>query len=193
MSIKTIITDNSLASATIGDKTLTRRTEGDQVIYDGAAGGGSGGSSVVGSGTVVNAPVVNGIFSGSTSKYARILVNGGQGTDTVGYTVPSGISKIIFLGAGGYGSSSDANGVFNDNGAGVHTQYIGGSIPQNTGNYVNYSTTPRQYLGNDQNFQVMWGYRDFHQSGAFDDKVYIFAIIPAGVGIVWTSMTLLLI
>ena len=188
MSIKTIITDNSLASATIGDKTLTRRTEGDQVIYDGAAGGGSGGSSVVGSGTVVNAPVVNGIFSGSTSKYAMLIAN-----DTVGYTVPSGISKIIFLGAGGYGSSSDANGVFNDNGAGVHTQYIGGSIPQNTGNYVNISTTPRQYLGNNQNFQVMWGYRHTQQSGAFDDKVYIFAVPPAGGGIVWTSMTLLLI
>ena len=50
MIIKTIITDNSLASATIGDKTFTRRTQGGQVIYDGAAGG-SGGSGSGGSGS----------------------------------------------------------------------------------------------------------------------------------------------
>ena len=181
MSIKTIITDNSLASATIGDKTLTRRTEGDQVIYDGAAGGGSGGSSVVGSGTVVNVPVVNGILSGSTSK------GGSVRAETVGYTVPSGVSKIIFLGADNpFITQVDNSGPF-------HSQYIGGSIPQNAGSYVRY-ITPIQYLGNDQNFQVMWGYNhSIPFSGVFDDKVYIFAVQPSGGGIVWTSMTLLLI
>lgn len=35
MSVKTTITDNSITSAVVGGKTLTRRTEGDQVIYDG--------------------------------------------------------------------------------------------------------------------------------------------------------------
>ena len=183
MSIKTIITDNSLASATIGDKTLTRRTEGDQVIYYDGGSGGSGGSSVVGSGTVVNAPVVNGIFSAGQ----LTIVNGGYGADTVGYTVPSGISKIIFLGAGGNGNNDD------NFYAGMHTQYIGGSIPQNAGSYVRY-ITPRQYLGNGQNFVVMWGYNHEHPfSGVFDDKVYIFAVQPSGGGIVWTSITLLLI
>jgi len=183
MSIKTIITDNSLASATIGDKTLTRRTEGDQVIYDGASGG--GGSSVVGSGTVVNAPVVNGILSGGSNAVSRYAY---LGTNTVGYTVPSGISKIIFLGAGGNGNNNNHDSI------GMHTQYIGASIPQNTGSYVNYSTTPRQYLGDDQNFQVMWGYNlSYPHPGVFDDKLYIFAVPPAGGGIVWTSITLLLI
>jgi hypothetical protein len=36
MSIKTTITDNSMTSAVVGGKTLTRRTEGGQVIYDGS-------------------------------------------------------------------------------------------------------------------------------------------------------------
>ena len=52
MNIKTTITSNSLASATIGDKTLTRRTEGGQVIYDAAGSGGGGGSNdYIGAGT----------------------------------------------------------------------------------------------------------------------------------------------
>lgn len=39
MSIKTTITNNTLESASIGDKTFTRRTAGGQVIYDGAGAG----------------------------------------------------------------------------------------------------------------------------------------------------------
>lgn len=35
MSVKTTITNNSMTSAVVGGKTLTRRTEGGQVIYDG--------------------------------------------------------------------------------------------------------------------------------------------------------------
>ena len=38
MSIKTTITDNSTASVTVAGKTLTRRTAGGQVIYDGIRG-----------------------------------------------------------------------------------------------------------------------------------------------------------
>jgi hypothetical protein len=36
MSVKTTITNNSTTSAVVGGKTLTRRTEGGQVIYDGS-------------------------------------------------------------------------------------------------------------------------------------------------------------
>ena len=176
MSIKTIITDNSLASATIGDKTLTRRTEGDQVIYDGASGG--GGSSVVGSGTVVNASVRNGNLSGSTRMYAQVSY---YPYPTVGYEVPSGVSKIVYLGAGGPGGDS-----------GLGSGYIGGTIPQNAGSYNQYTSTI-QYLGNDQNFQVWWGWNHEGGTGEFDNKVYIFSVVPDNGSWVWTSINLLLI
>jgi len=92
MSIKTIITDNSLASATIGDKTLTRRTEGGQVIYDGAAGGGGGGAAAGGSG-----PRAYVAFDGTAANLTNSITNSfniasitdkGAGNYTITYTSP---------------------------------------------------------------------------------------------------------
>ena len=129
-------------------------------------------------GQVVNAPVRNGNLHGTTTKYP--MTSSQPGYITVGYEVPSGVSTIVFLGAGGPGSAS-----------GVGSSYIGGTIPQNTGDRG--PNDQINYLGNDQNFMVVWGMSPNNNMGAYDDKVYIFAVQPANGSIVWSSITLLLI
>ena len=141
-------------------------------------------STGVGSGTVVNAPVRNGNLSGTTSKYP--MTSSQPGYITVGYEVPSGVSKIVFLGAGGPGSDSGVGSAPSS-----APGYIGGTIPQNTGDFG--PNNPINYLGNDQNFMVVWGMPPNNNVGAFDDKVYTFAVQPANGSIVWSSITLLLI
>ncbi len=131
-----------------------------------------------GGGQVVNAPVRDGNLSGSTSKYP--MTSSQPGYVTVGYEVPSGVSKIVYLGAGGAGSAS-----------GLGSSYIGGTIPQNTGDHG--PNDQINYLGNDQNFMVVWGMPPNNNVGAYDNKVYIFAVQPAGGFTVWSSITLLLI
>jgi hypothetical protein len=79
MSIKTIITNNNLESATIGDKTFTRRTEGGQVIYDGASGGGGGGGGGSSWAVIQQAGTMSVIGSSNVSS----VTDGGVGISTV--------------------------------------------------------------------------------------------------------------
>ena len=159
MSIKTIITDNSLASATIGDKTLTRRTQGDQVIYDGASGGGGGGG---GSGGTINRYAVT----------AGVLTErmGSQTVSSIGtgITVPSGISSVFILGAEFTNSPAYFESVWEGFGAG------GASIPRNTGTkywnaaaYVNLQGGPASAAP----VRAYWGMSP-NNNGEADNKIY---------------------
>ena len=103
---------------------------------------------------------------------------------TVGYEVPSGVSKIVFLGAGGVGQYSQG---------GLQGKYVGGTIPRNEGNFIDRIQTPILVLGDTQNFAITWGFPPNNNAGVFDNKVYVFAPSgPTGAS-AWSSITLLLI
>ena len=99
MSVKTTITNNSMTSAVVGGKTLTRRTEGGQVIYDGfidTSGDTSGDSSGSGSGIgeIRRYPVTSGPLQtfGTTNSVGKAAALG------TGITVPPEVSAVYIFG-----------------------------------------------------------------------------------------------
>jgi hypothetical protein len=120
MSIKTTITNNNLESATIGDKTFTRRTEGGQVIYDGASGGGGGaegggGVPVKGISTAGGGFGLPGELTGIRIEYSALASNNStDGSITIQYNDSGGTArafKLIGNGVGGVtaGSAGDTS------------------------------------------------------------------------------------
>jgi hypothetical protein len=157
MSIKTTITDNSTASVTVAGKTLTRRTAGGQVIYDGIVSSGSGGSGIVGGGTSPGGVNRYAVTAGGLSSFGGNHNLSSLGT---GITVPPGTSTVLILGAEMPDYSNFPTGA---------------SIPQNTGILAWQHSAYRVIASvNGHQSRVYWGMGPAATGGGqVDDKIYV--------------------
>jgi hypothetical protein len=151
MSVTNTITDNSMTSAVVGGKTLTRRTEGGQVIYDGFIDTSGGGGSGSGIGEIRRYPVTS---NGALDYTGKAISRG------TGITVPPEVSAVYIFGA-----EMALYGDFP----------CGASIPRNTGSHTWWTVQGLDLQGGTGQGAslVYWGLPADGSSGStVENKIY---------------------